>query len=138
MVKKDKDEMAYPVISKGVMACIMGFGSTEEFEALQRKRQTEWLKTHHWVEPICAKCGKRTSPSGKVGILKTEKYYCARCSAKPTTIENDDPCECLIKLKELLDSLNIQLWVDDAYNSPSIECPKHHKTANFSYINQYD
>jgi hypothetical protein len=134
----DIEQMVYPVLSKDVMVCLMGFGSTKEFEALQRRREQEWLKTHHWVEPICAKCGKRTSSCGKVGILKTEKYYCARCSAKPTTIEINESCECFRKMKELFDSLNIQVWTDDAYHGLTMECQKHHTTATFTYVNQYD
>jgi len=133
-----KPEMVYPVLSKEIMLHVFGFPSEEAYQAYQRKKEQEWLKTHHWVEPICAKCGKRTSSYGKVGILKTEQYYCARCSAKPTTLEINEPCWCFEKLKKLLNSLNIQLWTDDAYHSPTIECPIHHTTASFSYINQYD
>ena len=136
MAKPEK--MVYPVLSKEIMLHVMGFPSEEAYQAYQRKKEREWLKTHEWVKPICAKCGTKTSSCGKVGILKTEKYYCARCSAKSTTLEGEDMCACLIMMKELLDRNNIQLWTDDAHHSPTIECPEHHTTASFTYINQYD
>jgi hypothetical protein len=132
-----KSKLVYPVLSKAIVL-LAGFGSPEEFKEYQKQREIEWNKTHKWIEPICAKCGKRTSSCGKVGILKTEKYYCARCSAEPTTIESNDMCVCLTMLKAVLDNNNIQLWTDDGYHNPSIECPKHHTTASFTFINQYD
>jgi hypothetical protein len=132
----DAPTFAYPVLSKELVTILMG--SPKEYQEYVREKEIEWNKTHKWIEPICAKCHKRTSSCGKVGILKTEKYYCARCSAKPTSIETDKLCICLIKLLTLLENLNLQLWTDDAHSTPTIECPIHHTTASFTFINQYD
>lgn len=128
----------YPIISKEVMLNIMGFGSEEEYKEYNRKREVEWKKTHRWVKPICAKCGRKVG-SGLVGLPKGEKYYCAECDAKSTGIETfEKSCECLEDMKKLFSGLNIQLWMDDTYSTPTIKCKKHNTTASFTYVNQYD
>ena len=137
MAKKE-EPFVYPVLSKELMTAM--FGSAEEREVRQRARDRIWRKTHYWAKPICAKCGTRTGGAGvKIGLEKGKKYYCAKCSARPTRIEIEgDTCDCLMVMVELFDRINIQLWTGDAHESPSIKCRKHNTQASFSYINQYD